>query len=531
MKIENIEILLVVIIVAIQVYVFLRTLNQIRIFKNIIPSINSLRVTKVLVPSADLEKLSPKEILANISSYKNSNLIAPQLVPTSHFDDNENPDLFFEENSYANHIDKVEVNIIETNATKNLVFEKILFSTNNYLIRNRGAASDFNLIKDIVERNIDAVEEDINSSIGIPLYLGLMGTMMGIVIGLFNMPEMGAIIGDTKAMDIKLNEGIGLLIGGVKIAMIASFAGLFFTIIHSGWIFKGSRSFSESRKNEYYTFVQIELLPLINQGLAATLESLQRNLLKFNTEFTSNLKGLTGIFDSSRKAIREQKELLDALDRAKVSDMTRYNVAVLKQLDVSVGQFEKFNAYLTNVTQFVENSQNIVSRTNELLARTDNFKSIADNLENKLNQSQLLMQFLSEHFNKLNEHKEFTSNAVADVGHSISETFKELKEHIQNSSDAVKKFTVDETELLKTALSESKTNLGNLEHLASLKSDVSQFKNSSASQGERLKQAIDDLNKNMAKSIAVLEQIEKRSFSNRAKDITASFKNLFKSKK
>ena len=41
------------------------------------------------------------------------------------------------------------------------------------------------------------------------------------------MPEMGAIISDTKAMDLKLNEGIGLLIGGVKIAMIASFIGLF----------------------------------------------------------------------------------------------------------------------------------------------------------------------------------------------------------------------------------------------------------------------------------------------------------------
>ncbi|CAN1578688.1 hypothetical protein MCERE19_04386 [Spirosomataceae bacterium] len=530
MKIESIEILLVVVIVAVQVYVFVRTLNQIRIFKNIIPSINSLRVTKFLVPSSDLGKLSPKEILASISSYKNSNIVTPQFVASGDYSDSESPELFFEESQNDNNVDKTEVNIIETSASKNFVFEKILFSTNNYLIRNRGAASDFNLIKDIIERNIDAVEEDINSSIGIPLYLGLMGTMMGIVIGLFNMPEMGAIISDTKAMDLKLNEGIGLLIGGVKIAMIASFVGLFFTIIHSGWIFKGSRSFSEARKNEFYTFIQIELLPLINQGLASTLESLQRNLLKFNNEFTSNLNGLKGIFDTSRSAIKEQKELIDALDRAKISDMTRYNVTVLKQLDVSVGQFEKFNAYLTNVTQFVENSQSIVSRTNELLARTDNFKKIADNLENRLNESQLLMQFLSEHFNKLNEHKEFTSNAVADVGYLISETFKELKEHIQNSSESVKQFTVDETELLKTALSASKTNLGNLEHLSTLKSDVSQFKNSSASQGERLKQSIDDLNRNMAKSIAVLEQIEKHGFSNRAKNITTSIKNLFKSK-
>ena len=393
MKIESIEILLVIGIVCIQAYVFIRTLNQIRLFKNIIPNINSLRVTKVLGPSTDLERLSPKEILASISSYKKTNLVPTQYNSMGDFGDNEIPDLFFEVSQSNNQIDNAEVNIIETDAKSNPVFEKILFSTNNYLIRNRGAASDFNLIKDIVERNTDAIEEDISSSIGIPLYLGLMGTMMGIVIGLFNMPELDAIIGDTKAMDLKLNEGIGLLIGGVKIAMIASFFGLFFTIINSGWIYKGSRSFSEARKNELYTFIQIELLPLINQGLASTLESLQRNLLKFNSEFSTNLKGLSGIFDSSRNAIREQKELLHALDKAKVSEMTRYNVAVLKQLDVSIGQFEKFNSYLTNVTQFVENSQNIVNRTNELLSRTDNFKSIAENLDNKLNQSQLLRKW------------------------------------------------------------------------------------------------------------------------------------------
>ena len=530
MKIENIEILLVVIIVAVQAYVFIRTLNQIRFFKNIIPSNNSFRVTKVLVPSSDLTKLSPREILVNISSYKYNNIVSPQYVSSIDFGDCESPELFFEQSQNDNHIDKTEVNIIETKENKNLVFEKILYSTNNYLIRNRSAASDFHLIKDIVERNIDAIEEDINSSIGIPLYLGLMGTMMGIVIGLFNMPEMGTIFSDTKSMDLKLNEGIGSLIGGVKIAMIASFIGLFFTIINSGWVFKGSKSFSEARKNEFYTFIQIELLPLINQELASTLESLQRNLLKFNNEFSVNLKGLSGIFDASRSAIREQKELLDALDRAKVSDMTRYNVAVLKQLDISVGQFEKFNSYLTNVTHFVENSQSIVNRTNELLARTDNFKNIADNLEKNLNQSQLLMRFLSEHFTKLNEHKEFTSNAVADVGHLISETFKELKVHIQKSSESVKQFTVDETEILKTVLSASKSNFDNLDHLSTLKTDVTQFKNSSASHSKRLKQSIDDLNRNMAKSIAILEQIEKHNFSTRAENITTSIKNLFKSK-
>ena len=58
-----------------------------------------------------------------------------------------------------------------------------------------------------------------------------------------------------------------------------------------------------------------------------------------------------------------------------------------------------------------------------------------------------MLEFLSAHFKKLDEHKEFTANAVADVGSAISKTFKELKVHIQNSSEAMKNFTVDELEL------------------------------------------------------------------------------------
>lgn len=521
MKIEFIETVLVCIIVSIQIGVFARTFFKIRLFKRIIPNINSLYVTKVIVPVSELESLSPKEFLKNIDSYKE---VQTDSNSNEDLDENENLDLFNNSSPIIEDIEKTEVNIIEIDGKANKVFENILFSVNNYLVRNRGASSDFNLMKDIVERNTDAVEEDINLSVGTPLYLGLMGTMMGIVIALFNMPDLGVELG-TEQTGKTLDEGIAMLIGGVKIAMIASFVGLMLTIINSGWVFKGSRSYSEARKNEFYTFIQVELLPIINQGLAATLDSLQRNLLQFNKEFSSNLKGLTGVFDSNRSAIREQKELLDAIDKAKVSEMTKYNVAVLKQLDLSVGKFEKFNAFLSNTTQFVENSQLIVSKSNELLARTDIFKTIAENLDSKLNQSQQLLTFLSEHFNKLEEHKEFTSNTVADVGHSISETFKELKEHIQNSSEAVKQFTIDETEALKNALSESKTNLVNLEHLSTLKTDVSQFKSSSATQGERLKQTIEDLNRNMAKAIVILEQIENK------KDVISSVRNLFKSKK
>ena len=528
MMVENFEILLVIGIISVQVYLFYTTYKQIISFRNIIPGLDALKVSKILLPVYDLENLTPKQILDKVDSYKNAQSKLNSTLQLS-----EDDELITVEKSDTN-IDLTEVTIIEKSnvlyTTDNPVLDKILFSINNYLLRNRGAASDFNLIKDIIQRNTDAVEEDINLSIGIPLYLGLMGTMVGIVIGLFNMPDLAAVF-DTKEKDILLNEGIGLLIGGVKIAMIASFIGLLLTIINTGWFYKGARSYCESKKNDLYTFIQIELLPVINQGLASTFESLQRNLIKFNSEFSTNLKGLKGIFDSSRNAIKEQKELLDAINNAKVSDITNYNIAVLKQLDVSVGHFEKFNSNLFNVNLFVENSNHLISKSNELLERTNNFKNIAENIENKLDQSQTLMEFLTSHFNKLNEHKDFTSRAVADVSHFTTDALNELKTIILNTSDSVKQFTVDETDLLKKALSESKTNLVNLEHLSSLKTDVSQFKTSAASQGERLKQSIDELNKNMTRSISVLKHIEESSLSYKVNELVKSIKGIFKSKK
>ena len=192
MKIEFIETVLVCMIVSIQIGVFTKTFFKIRLFKRIIPNINSLYVTKVIVPVSELESLSPKEFLNNIDSYKQAQT---DVNSNEDVDDNENLDLFNNYNQIIEDIEKTEVNIIEIEGKANKVFENILFSVNNYLVRNRGASSDFNLMKDIVERNTDAVEEDINLSVGTPLYLGLMGTMIGIVIALFNMPELGVEFG------------------------------------------------------------------------------------------------------------------------------------------------------------------------------------------------------------------------------------------------------------------------------------------------------------------------------------------------
>ena len=95
------------------------------------------------------------------------------------------------------------------------------------------------MIQDIVDRQINTLEDQIRPLISLPLYLGLMTTMIGIILGLFSMPDLAsAMTGNFEKNDSLLNEGITSLIGGVKIAMIASFIGLGLTTFLSTKIFR-----------------------------------------------------------------------------------------------------------------------------------------------------------------------------------------------------------------------------------------------------------------------------------------------------
>ena len=99
----------------------------------------------------------------------------------------------------------IEVTLIDFQGSPNRILRNILNSINTYLLRNKNNVSDFHLIKDISERNCEALDEEINSQLPIPLYLGLMGTMMGIIIGLLFIPNIDNFTGMNLAPGAKVS--------------------------------------------------------------------------------------------------------------------------------------------------------------------------------------------------------------------------------------------------------------------------------------------------------------------------------------
>ena len=138
-----------------QVKIHILSKSKIKEFKGIFPiTPNQYNKVERWVPNSDIDTLNLKDF-----------------------------NKFIDEYSKVEIDDTLQVTLIEIH-NNNKILIKIKESINTYLLRNKGAASDFHLIKDIVERNCDAAEDEVATELPMPLYLGLMGTMVGIIIGI-----------------------------------------------------------------------------------------------------------------------------------------------------------------------------------------------------------------------------------------------------------------------------------------------------------------------------------------------------------
>lgn len=78
---------------------------------------------------------------------------------------------------------KLSENIQIETEYDSVVFNNIVSTLNRYLNENSEQVSDYHLMKDIVDRNRDISESEIETLIPFTQYIGLVGTMIGIFVG------------------------------------------------------------------------------------------------------------------------------------------------------------------------------------------------------------------------------------------------------------------------------------------------------------------------------------------------------------
>ena len=230
------------------------------------------------------------------------------------------------ENQRPSGVGKTKINLIEDDTRFSEVFRKIITVTNAYLIKNHGI-TELDHLKDISFQEAVSHEKAIESNITLPLYIGLLCTFVGVIIGLIKI----AIVGVNDA-------AIQSFIGGVLIGMIGSASGLALTV-RSNYLFKNAKRERDVNQYDYLNFLRSEILPAAEKDAEAPLASMRKNLAIFNEGFAQYQQYMN---ESLGDTLRLFNELKDVYKQVRViqegfhgmSDSIRYNDDLLvKQVD------------------------------------------------------------------------------------------------------------------------------------------------------------------------------------------------------
>lgn len=319
---------------------------------------------------------------------------------------------------------EVEVSQISINST-NPTVTNIKDAINMYLQKNKGAASDFSLMKDVVERYCGAEEEEISIMQPIPLYMGLMGTMVGIIVGI-------SVIAFNGGVDNLTNVSSMMIC--VAIAMAASFVGILCTTIIS-WKSKGAKTQIETNKNLFYSWLQTELLPVLSGNSVTALSLLQTNLMTFNQTFQGNIKEFDNVLTSVRQVSKDQAYALDAISKINIKDVAKANVVVLNELQKCTGQIGQFTQYLTNVNNYLNAVNSLNENLNNHLDRTAAIENMGAFFEKEMTQVQ--------------SREEYIKQVVGSVDSSLEKTFKQITESLGQYMETLKNQATTEAGMFK----------------------------------------------------------------------------------
>ncbi|CAA9262727.1 MAG: hypothetical protein AVDCRST_MAG95-2376 [uncultured Adhaeribacter sp.] len=297
-------------------------------------------------------------------------------------------------------------------------FAEILNDTNTYLRNNKGAAADFNILKDISERQSEVQEDEITATVATPLYVGLLGTFLGVIFGL-----SGIILGGGVT-----TEAIQTFIAGVVVAMIGSFFGLLFTL-WGNTLFKNARFERDRHQNNYYTFLQAQLLPRLHSDMAGSLTSLKAVLDSFNREFLDKVADFKPIIAGITANIEVQKNFLEKLEQIGYDQMAKASLQVFDKVTQSTEEFQKFLGYQQALNRSLEAGAGTAVTVQNILDRLVGFERGINNVG----------QYIGQHDNLIQKQLDFFGTherEMQDISAKIEQYFDQAAGRLTEVMDA-----------------------------------------------------------------------------------------------
>ena len=318
-------------------------------------------------------------------------------------------------------------------------FSRLVRDTNDYLWANKGAAADFNTLRDISERESDLLDQEIEAQLSTPLYLGLLGTFLGAILGLIALVNP---FGDapTAAGGSSFNNAdVTHFLGGILIAMSGSFIGLLLTL-GGNQLLKSARAQRDRYKNGYYNFLQKALLPRLNSDMQASMSNLKSVLDTFNQDFFSKIQAdffskiaeFTPLISRITENISIQKNFLEKLQQIGYTELANATIKVFDRVDESAASFEKFLGYQQSlnvaVSKGADTAQTITSLLDRLSSLETALKQVPGYLEQHDARIREQAQFFGQHQALLSQISQGVTQALSEDAHQMNQVLEKRRD-------------------------------------------------------------------------------------------------------
>ena len=412
------------------------------------------------------------------------------------------------------------------NIDNELLTDEIIDPINSYLDKNKGA-TDYHIIKDLTDRACDKVQDEVDSYNPVPLYLGLCGTMLGIIMGIFFLwlsggldsllasniikdgMDAAAINAAEEAARASASNGIQHLLGGVAIAMFASLCGVILTVIGTHQT-KDAVASNEEGRNKFLSWVQTNLLPRMSGDVVSTLGVFYTNLNKFNRTFSQNSRELKSAFEEIQNAYKGQTEYTKELNKL---DIAKAQLA-FSALGNATEKINDLNAFLQGSSQYLASVVTLTEKLDTADSRTKAIERMGQFFESEIEQISARKALLSEAVGKIDLNLKNSIEGLKDT--SDTEVAK-FQGHLKKLYLAFQKAVEDQQDLLEKKLTESSLYMEQFKRLETIEGQLANlltsklFTEKEDSQIAKLETQISKLDRIEAAINRLSETMSKRS--------------------
>jgi hypothetical protein len=354
---------------------------------------------------------------------------------------------------------------------------ELIKEINNYVVKTKGT-TDFSVIQNKVERKLNMRYDQSMSLLSFPTYLGLMGTFLGVFLGITMF-----ISGFDNAGNIS-DDSIKNLLSGVLVSMFTSLFGLILTTINNAKA-GDARAKIEQDKNEFFDYVQTELMPTLNVSLVSAIGKLHNTVdcfepafnkvidkfqrtfdsctTAFGNNFENNVKAVAGAvramgenMDKINENIQYQKELIQTMKSEEVAKgMERYITASngFVSITQSLNKFEEARRMMLAAAQESINLQNAYTdslkitrgaavRINQILDRIKDFEDSINHLGGQISRREILgndvVNKIQEQISAIGKKQNIADSYIETADDNLKDLFNEQAGAIKDLNNRYK---------------------------------------------------------------------------------------------